>query len=264
MAFSVDEFKALVSKDKGLAMANLYMVTLPSLEGAIMANGQRITGYDAREINLLCSATSLPGRQILSTDRQIGMTMQKIAYGYAVPDVNLTFNVTNSYKIRTYFERWQQLAVSNNAPYELGFNKNYVKPVTIHQLRKGDKINLLSLDLGFDLNLPSQLTDALPTWEVAGFGVDLGDLAGGNLKLSKESESNIIYSCTLEDAYPTTLGEIALNNQPDTPIEFSVSLSYLNWTSSTPYQIDTLGDKVQGLVERAIDTIVKPIKDIIG
>lgn len=67
MALSVDTFKANIRQ--GMAMTNLYRVILPSLPGA-----------NATQINALCKATNMPGRQILTQDRQMGMKMQKVAY----------------------------------------------------------------------------------------------------------------------------------------------------------------------------------------
>ena len=56
MAIAIDDFKSQIGQGGGMAMGNLYKIFLPPIKG------------DAREMNMLCKATSLPGRQILSTD----------------------------------------------------------------------------------------------------------------------------------------------------------------------------------------------------
>ena len=61
MTLKIDDFKSQVGKGGGIAMGNLYKIFLPPING------------DAREMNLLCKATSLPGRQILSTEKQMGL-----------------------------------------------------------------------------------------------------------------------------------------------------------------------------------------------
>ena len=76
---AIDDFKSQVGRGGGMAMGNLYKIFLPPIGG------------DAREMNLLCKATSLPGRQILSTEKQMGLYTTKMAYGYAVDDVTLTW-----------------------------------------------------------------------------------------------------------------------------------------------------------------------------
>ena len=62
MTLKIDDFKSQVGKGGGIAMGNLYKIFLPPING------------DAREMNLLCKATSLPGRQILSTEKQMEKT----------------------------------------------------------------------------------------------------------------------------------------------------------------------------------------------
>ena len=68
---SVDEFKSLVTNKRGLARSNLYRVKLPALPGA-----------SSREINLLCKNVTLPGRQIVTSERRIGVKTEKIPYGF--------------------------------------------------------------------------------------------------------------------------------------------------------------------------------------
>ena len=59
---SVNQLKAAVSKGRGLASANQFLVELPSL-GV----------YDTRELNVLCTNVNMPGRQIMTQERLIGM-----------------------------------------------------------------------------------------------------------------------------------------------------------------------------------------------
>ena len=92
MVFRIDDFKAEVSKAGGFAMGNLFRVLLPPLRD------------DSRSMSIICKAASLPGRQLTSTEYQKGIYTSKIAYGYLVDDVTLTFHLLNDYKVKTYFE----------------------------------------------------------------------------------------------------------------------------------------------------------------
>src|SRR6056300_370708 len=107
MAASIEDFKGVVAAKGGIARSNLFLVTLPSLPGAT-----------TRELNILCKDLQLPGRQIMTQERQIGMKTIKTPYGFAVDDVSMTFHVMNDWGVKTYFEVWQALAV-NPLTYEV-------------------------------------------------------------------------------------------------------------------------------------------------
>lgn len=258
MSYSVEQFKALLSKERGLASANMYKVTLPSLANKRKLNGIPITGYSSEALNILCKATAVPGRQIITLDRQIGMTNTKVAYGYAVTDVNLTFMCTNSYLIRKYFEDWQELAISNTQglQHHSGYFDDYTQDIKIAQIRKAESFAVKNFDLGFDVNLPPVVRDALPTIG----GVDLGDLSEGRFDIALVSKKNVVYECLLQNAFPTSLTEIAMSNELDQISEFSVSLSYKNWYNISPdKENNTISDTVVDIIDDTVGAIVGAI-----
>jgi len=210
MTFRIDDFKSQVGASGGFAMGNLFKVFLPPLTG------------DAREMNLLCKAASLPGRQILSTERQIGLQTSKIAYGYAVGDITLTFHVMNDYKVRRYFETWQNLAV-NQDTLEVGYFNDYTHPVVIQQIRKGVSFPLKKKKIFDSGKLPSSIAGRLPR-------IGPLDLAQGEIDLNAITGDDIAYTCILDKAYPTTMNSIDLSNEGQL-LELSVQLSYKNWRS---------------------------------
>jgi hypothetical protein len=87
-------------------------------------------------MNLLCKDVVLPGRQVTTRERTIGLTTRKMAYGYLIDDVSITFHVLNDYGVKEYFETWQNLAVDQNT-YEIGYKKDYSFDVKINQIQKG-------------------------------------------------------------------------------------------------------------------------------
>lgn len=191
MADSIDQLKSLISDKGGMARPNVFRVELPSLPGATSST-----------LNLLCKDVVLPGRQILSRERQIGIPIEKMAYGYAVDDVPMTFHVLNDYGVKQYFEYWQNLAVNQNT-YELGYKDDYAKQVKIQQLRKGIAFPGFNRSFGI-------------------FEIDIDFI----------SSADVVYECILEDAYPTTMNALQLNNELDGVLELNVQLSYRNWRSS--------------------------------
>lgn len=258
MSYSVEQFKAMLSAERGLASANMYRVILPSLAGKQRMDGSIIEGYSPETLNLICKATSLPGRQILTLDRQVGMINTKVAYGFAVTPVSLTFQCTNSYVIRKYFEDWQQLAVSNTdgVQYHSGYFDEYTQNIKIAQIRKPESFALANFDLGFNLNLDPNIRDALPTIG----GVDLGDLSEGRFDIAIVSEENIVYECLLQKAFPVSLTEIALTNEVDQISEFSVSMVYKNWFDVSPGNPGTLSDEILD----ALNDLVGSIGSVLG
>lgn len=188
MALSVDTFKANLRQ--GMARTNLYRVILPSLPGA-----------NATQINTLCKAVGMPGRQILTSERTMGMKVQKMAYGYAVDDVSLTFHLLQDYGVKTYFDTWQKLAI-NQEDQRANYKKEYAYDVIIQQLR-----NDAILDLGFNVSIPF----------LGNFGADI------------ITPDQVAFTCVLEDAFPTTVNAIEFSNDADQLGELSVQLSYTNW-----------------------------------
>lgn len=215
---SIDDFKSQVGKGGGMAMGNLFKIFLPPLTG------------DAREMNLLCKAASLPGRQILSTEKQIGLQTTKVAYGHAVEDITLTFYCLNDMKVREYFEIWQNLAV-NQETQEVGYFDNYTHPVIIQHIKKGTAFPIKKKELYDSGKIPSFIRGRLPR---------LGplDLAQGEFDLNLVFGDDITYTVVLDKAYPTTLQAIELSNDGEL-LEVSVQLSFKNWKSKGGDATDT-------------------------
>ena len=224
---------ALISKN-GIAVTNQYSVEMPTTVG--INNKSKLSGMDPRDANILCKNVSMPGKQILTLDRQMGIFNEKVVNGFAVDDVSMTFYALNDYGIKKYFDSWRRVMVGEERlsdaalqskeastdteqtpesienekrkTEELGNTRNplrkgtvaykndYVSPIKIHQLRKP------IMRVGFDLGPLS---------------IDF-DLLGAS-----------IYSIELIDAFPTTISSIELSNDADGLVEVSVQFSYTNW-----------------------------------
>ena len=201
---TVDQLKSLASSKLGFARTNQFLVELPTtFEGSSGFLGKLTTlltsgvglGSGGGDLNLLCSSATLPGKQILTHDRVVGMERQRTAYGYAVDDVNLSFYTLNDYGTRKYFDEWRK----NTLDEEGGtarYKNQYAKDVKIHQLRKP------VLNLGTDAGL---------------IRVNVG-IGGGS-----------VYTVRLKDAFPTTIVPVELNNEMDGLVLVSVQMSYTNW-----------------------------------
>ena len=213
MAYKIDDMLATVKAGDGLAFANLWRVFLPP-----------IGGVNSTDLNTLCKVAVMPGRQILSTERIIGIHTNKVAYGYASEDVNLTFYCLNDMRVRDYFENWQNLAV-NQETSEVGYYKDYTFDVVIQTLRKGAINPLIRPKKLFDNPLPDPIKDLIPPigpLDIANGVFDPGLVADGAQYLADA----VTYSTKLLNAYPTTLNSFQLSNDLDGLLEVNVQLSY--------------------------------------
>lgn len=195
MPLSVDDLKSALRS--GPARTNMFQVIMPSLPGLV---------GNTRELNLLCRDIQLPGRQVLSNERVIGMKQVKVAYGYAADDISMTFLVTNDYGVKDYFEHWQELA-ANTLTKELNYPTTYCHDVTIHQLKHGTAFDIPGI---FD-----------QSFSFGPFNI--------NLDADIISNEQKIYSVKLIDAFCTTLNAIQLNNDPNGLTELNIQLSYKDW-----------------------------------
>lgn len=194
---SVDTLKLAITAGLGLARTNKFMVSLPSIGGGRGGVLGAITGaLGSAQRNILCTNATLPGKQILTHERRVGIEQQKVMYGYAMDDVTLQFMETSTLPIRNYFEDWistmHDTSPGNQDKNVVNYPIEYKKRVTIHQLANPIPFGRASLPLGLNPQIST-------------------------------------YSCALVDAFPTTISQIDYNNEQDGFVTFSVTLSYRFW-----------------------------------
>ena len=215
------------------------MVMLPQIETYPM---------DAQELNLMCTATALPGRQIMSTDYAIGTVNRKIANGFATTDLQLSFLVANSHKIRRYFEAWQALA-HDPVTKEIGYYEDYTKDVSISTVERGLRMSLYKKQLGLTTKIPSVIRNRLP--KIGPF-----DLAQDEIDLGAQFSEKTTYTCKLLECYPTTINDQALGNTNEGFMELTVQLSFADWRSEAGEftgQAESFGrDALTSLIKRVI------------
>lgn len=187
---TIDQLKSLASIKLGFARSNQFLVVLPGQISGFL--GGLLGG---NSLNLLCASAELPGKQILTYDRQIGMVNEKMAYGYANPDVSMTFYVMNDYGVVEYFDSWRNF-IYNTGTFEAKYKNEYAATVEIHQLRK----------------------------PIINKNVSLGPI-NVNIGLG----GNTVYGVKLLEAFPTSINSIELNNELDGLVQVTVQLSYTEW-----------------------------------
>ena len=74
------------------------------------------------------------------------------------------------------------------------------------------------------------------------------DLAQGQFDLDFITGEDIVYECTLIDAFPTTMNSIQLNNELDGLVELNITFSYTNWRGSPRQVRSDLGSTAVGTI----------------
>lgn len=211
MANSIDQMMGLISSNDGLMRSNLYLVTLPPSN--IIQTG---------ELNLLCKSVSIPGRQLQTTQRQIGMVNRNIATGYTNTDLTMTFRLMNNPKVLEYFNAWQSAAVDREN-LEVGYYNDYVRDIQISILKKGVGLPLFKKQ--FEIPLPSNIRNRLPTIGPINF-------AQGEIDLNLLTDDKVAYKVRIQEAYPTSLMGLSLSDDNENGlVDLTVSFSFKDWTS---------------------------------
>ena len=179
---SIEQLKSEISRGGGLARPNQFLVQLPSA--------------DSRALNILCTRASLPGKQIQIHERRINMKFEKVAYGFAVDDVSLSFLLTNDYSAKVYFDNWRK-KILNEETLTVNYKTEYQESVRIHQLKRPIAPSI--------------------------------NRGGGSNRLDVNIREDTVYSVELIDAFPTTLQSIEFTNDLDAIAEFTVQMSYTNF-----------------------------------
>ncbi len=200
MAFSVQKIQEQASKAGGFAMQHQFVVVLPRVPNTIV---------ESRDINILCRQVNIPGRQMASVNRLIGVKGQEISYGFVEDDVTMEFYVMNNWGIRSYFEEWQNLVLNQNTKY-IGYSNDYGKSIKIHALKKG-------LDFNFDVVRNARNVESL--LNLLGIDIDI------DFNFSQKTS----YGVELEGAYPKTINAIQLTNDLDGLLSLSVTFTHRQW-----------------------------------
>ena len=195
----IDELKSLIGQKDGLARTNQFLIQIPNVNTLRLPVFEQLSflgignnSSSSRELNILCKTTQIPGRQITTRERGIGMQPETAAYGYQVNDVTMTFHILNDYGVVKFFEGWKN-SIINEEVSEVKYKVDYQKDIRIHQLKR--PINNREFSLG---------------------------------PVTFSFENNCIYSVVLENAFPTQIQAIDFNNEPNSIGELTVQISYSN------------------------------------
>ena len=67
----IEQLKGSLISKNGMAFANQYSVEMPAQLGKDQIT--KLLGMDPKTANILCKSVTMPGKQILTLDRQVGI-----------------------------------------------------------------------------------------------------------------------------------------------------------------------------------------------
>ena len=166
---SIDTLKSVIGKKGGLAPGNRFNVIFAppavsllnlnpeNIVGSIISGGFSIANLinDPRDISILCTKATLPGRTVSTFDHQDAVQQNKYPQTFIDEEVSMTFRLTNDYYIKNMFETWMS-GIFDTESYRVGFKKDYSVDVVIQQLnQKNIPVYGVKMEKCFPTNLSS-------------------------------------------------------------------------------------------------------------
>ena len=209
----IEELKGLIGKNENFQRPNLFRVTLPPIKG-----------YNTKDLNLLCKAVLMPGRQLGTMEKQVGMYKYDIVNQMSMSEVTMTFHVTSSHMVKNYFMEWQKVMFDKGT---VGYYKDYARDIKIETMKKGATIPLFQRDIPFLNKLNPTIRNRLP---------DIGPfkLSQGEIDMDIGTKDDWSHKCRLIDAIPTTMSDIQLvDDQTDATMELTISFKFKDWVAES-------------------------------
>lgn len=224
---NVDDLKSKITAGKGYANPSLYYVQLPA---------RNLNNEQKQSVELFVRNISLPSRNMLTVERNIGVDQTKVPYGYSNGAVSMTFRVLNDQLTRQYIEDWQSSMVSRyddtvEGHVAVAYPKMYMRDIKISQLDRGISFSGINSNKSVGLG---------PVNINVGLDVDI------------RQSGREVYRWVLRDAYPISFTQEQLSDdRKGVTSEITVEFAYKYWT----------GDVVNGNRSSSIDTNVRVSTD---
>ena len=209
----IEELKGLLGKSGNVQRPNLFRVILPPIKG-----------YDSKDLNLLCKAVLMPGRQLGTLEKQVGMYKYDIVNQMSVSEVTMTFHVPTNHTVKNYFNEWQKVAFNKG---EVGYYKDYARDIKIETMSKAATIPVFNKQIPFLKKVDPLIRNRLP---------DIGPfkLSQGEIDLDLGTKDDMSYSCRLLDAVPTTMSDTQLGDDQENAImELTISFKFKDWEAES-------------------------------
>ena len=134
---NIQDLQSIITQRAGLAVTNRYQVTF-SLPQSLKRIFPEAGSASAQVLNLMCDATSLPGRQISTIDYVSNKQVVKVPYGFINEDVTFTFLLTNDFYAKKVFDAWAK-SIMDFKTYRANYLFDHVSDIRVNQMAKGEE-----------------------------------------------------------------------------------------------------------------------------
>jgi hypothetical protein len=94
----------------------------------------------AKNLNMRCEATEMPGRTFATTERKIGSApVQKVPYQTTYNDVSMTFIVSGDMSEKLFFDQWMEY-INPSSNYNFRYKADYSSDIAITQYDQQNNI----------------------------------------------------------------------------------------------------------------------------
>ena len=197
---NINEIKSTLQS--GFARPNLFRVKIPSMNAK-----------ENSEMVINCFQAQIPGTNILTTDRDIGL--RQMSYQRAYADMMLGFYCSGDLKELAYMQQWMDTIV-NKKNNHMGYYEDYTKEVEIEQLSRESN----TPRQGFQFDLRAR--------------VNLGPVTLGlNTSNRTIPENKVVGRWKLEEAFPKQIDPIQLDyGTNDIYMMVTITMTYRKFTPS--------------------------------
>jgi hypothetical protein len=210
---SIEELKTLMGSADGFQRPNLFQVELPPIDG-----------YKTNELNLLCKAVLMPGRQLGTIEKQMGTYKYDIVNQMSISEVTMVFHVPATHTVKNYFTAWQSVMWNQG---EVGYYYDYARDIKISTLKTGAVLPAYNKQIPFLKKVDPLIRNRLP--DIGPFKLSQGEI---DLDLGTKDEKT--YTARLIDCIPTTLSDTQLGNDQENAItELTISFKVRDWTAES-------------------------------
>ena len=201
---AIDRFRASILKD-GLARPTKYQVRINPPTDLLAKDGPLdgiLSEAFIRDIGMACNSITMPGRDLTAVSVKQGQDLAREHVGAHTYEgtITATFYLDPNLNYKTFFEAWQNLAVSpgtNNVNYY----DNYIGSMSIHQLGSEQmQHNRANPFDGDNYTGENEFFREGPRNSYIGERVNTREIY--------QSQATPTYGIKVEDVYPATVGQI--------------------------------------------------------
>lgn len=157
----IDDFKATLGK-RGFAKPTLFRVELVKTP-QILLNIEGVSEI-VRDLHFFAETAEFPGTQILTQEIRYYDMPEKIAYGKAHDELNITFRVDRDYQVKRLFDAWVN-SIYDRQTGDIYYKHIYAGGLQIYQIMEN---GFSSYVIEFEDLFPTQVGQISLGWDQSG------------------------------------------------------------------------------------------------